>query len=91
MIGYPAIMTAYLFHQRFIAEVKGWSLELLASSITLFALVLGGRRHDRWQLVDRSAPCGLSHFYLAGMTASIALGTFDAPFLPLVFFGISSR
>ena len=39
MIGYPAIMTAYLFHQRFIADVKGWPLELLASSITLFALV----------------------------------------------------
>src|SRR5215217_6297406 len=39
MIGYPAIMTAYFFHQRFIAEVKGWSLEVLASSITLFALV----------------------------------------------------
>ena len=30
MIGYPAIMTAYFFHQRFIADVKGWSLELLA-------------------------------------------------------------
>ena len=31
----------------------------------------------------------LSHFYLAGMTAaSLALATFDAPYLPLVFFGL---
>src|SRR6185436_17547119 len=67
MIGYPAIMTAYFFHQRFIADVKGWSLELLASSITLFALV---------------------SVVVAMSAASIALATCDAPFLPLVFFGL---
>ena len=89
MIGYPAIMTAYFFHQRFIAEVKGWSLELLASSITLFALVSVVVAMSAGSFVDRFGAVRLSHFYLAGMSAaSIALATFDAPFLPLVFFGL---
>ncbi|MET0841534.1 MAG: MFS transporter [Methyloceanibacter sp.] len=89
MIGYPAIMTAYFFHQRFIADVKGWSLELLASSITLFALVSVVVAMSAGSFVDRFGAVRLSHFYLAGMSAaSIALATFDAPFLPLVFFGL---
>jgi MFS family permease len=89
MIGYPAIMTAYFFHQRFIAEVKGWSLELLASSITLFALVSVVVAMSAGSFVDRLGAVRLSHFYLAGMTAaSLTLALFDAPFLPLVFFGL---
>jgi MFS family permease len=89
MIGYPAIMTAYFFHQRFIADVKGWSLELLASSITLFALVSVVVAMSAGSFVDRFGAVRLSHFYLAGMSAaSIALATFDGPFLPLVFFGL---
>ena len=89
MIGYPAIMTAYFFHQRFIADVKGWSLELLASSITLFALVSVVVAMSAGSFVDRFGAVRLSHFYLAGMSAaSIALATFDGPFLPLMFFGL---
>jgi MFS family permease len=89
MIGYPAIMTAYFFHQRFIAEVKGWSLEVLASSITLFALVSVVVAMTAGTFIDRLGAVRLSHFYLAGMTAaSLVLATFDAPFLPLVFFGL---
>lgn len=89
MIGYPAIMTAYFFHQRFIADLKGWSLELLASSITLFALVSVVVAMSAGSFVDRFGAVRLSHFYLAGMTAaSLALAIVDAPFLPLVFFGL---
>jgi len=89
MIGYPAIMTAYFFHQRLIADVKGWSLELLASSITLFALVSVVVAMTAGSFVDRFGAVRLSHFYLAGMTAaSVALATLDGPLLPLVFFGL---
>lgn len=89
MIGYPAIMTAYFFHQRFIADLKGWSLELLASSITFFALVSVVVAMSAGSFVDRFGAVRLSHFYLAGMTAAtVALAAFDAPFLPLVFFGL---
>jgi MFS family permease len=89
MVGYPAIMTAYFFHQRFIAEVKGWSLELLASSITLFAMVSVVVAMSAGSFIDRFGAVRLSHFYLAGMTAaSLTLAVFDAPYLPLVFFGL---
>lgn len=89
MVGYPAIMTAYFFHQRFIADLKGWSLELLASSITLFALVSVVVAMSAGSFIDRFGAVRLSHFYLAGMTAaSLALATVDAPYLPLVFFGL---
>lgn len=89
MIGYPAIMTAYFFHQRFIAEVKGWSLELLASSITTFALISVVVAMSAGSFVDRFGAVRLSHFYLAGMTAaSICLATLSGPFLPLLFFGL---
>jgi MFS family permease len=89
MIGYPAIMTAYFFHQRLIADVKGWPLEILASSITLFALVSVVVAMTAGSFVDRFGAVRLSHFYLAGMTAaSVALATLDAPYLPLVFFGL---
>jgi MFS family permease len=89
MAGYPAIMTAYLFHQRFIAEAKGWPVELLATGITLFALVSVAVTMTAGTLVDRFGAVRVSHFYLVGMTlASVALVTVSGPFAPLVFFAL---
>jgi MFS family permease len=89
MIGYPAIMTAYLFHQRFIAEAKGWPVELLATGITLFALVSVVVTMTAGALVDRFGAVRLSHFYLVGMIlASFVLVTMSGPFVPLLFFGL---
>jgi predicted MFS family arabinose efflux permease len=89
MIGYPAIMTAYLFHQRFIAEAKGWPVELLATGITLFALVSVAVTMTAGALVDRFGAVRLSHFYLVGMIlASFVLVTVSGPFVPLLFFGL---
>jgi MFS family permease len=89
MIGYPAIMTAYFFHQRYIADVKGWPLELLASSITLFALVSVAVTMTAGVLIDRFGAIRLSHFYLFGMiAASVVLAGFSGPALALVFFGL---
>jgi predicted MFS family arabinose efflux permease len=39
MIGYPAIMTAYFFHQRFIADVKGWPLDAPYLPLVFFGLI----------------------------------------------------
>jgi MFS family permease len=89
MVGYPAIMTAYLFHQRFIAEAKGWPVELLASGITLFALVSVAVTMTAGALVDRFGAVRLSHFYLLGMIlASFTLVMVSGPFVPLLFFGL---
>jgi predicted MFS family arabinose efflux permease len=74
MVGYPAIATGYFFHQRLIADVKGWPLELLASSITLFALVSVVVNMTAGTLVDRFGAVRLSHFYLLGLLgASLCL------------------
>ncbi|MFC4174746.1 nitrate/nitrite transporter [Microvirga sp. GCM10011540] len=89
MIGYPAIMTAYLFHQRFIAEAKGWPLELLATGITVFALVSVAVTMTAGTLADRFGAVRLSHFYLVGMIlASVTLATASGPFVPLLFFSL---
>lgn len=89
MLGYPAIMTAYLFHQRFIAEAKGWPVELLATGITLFALVSVAVTMTAGALIDRFGAVRLSHFYLVGMIlASFVLVGVSGPFVPLLFFGL---
>jgi len=89
MIGYPAIVTAYFFHQRLIAEIKGWPLELLATSITVYALVSVTVAMLTGSLVDRFGAVRLSHFYLLGLTiASLAIAGFSGPVLAPVFFGL---
>jgi len=89
MIGYPAIVTAYFFHQRLIADLKGWSLELLASSITVYALVSVTVAMLTGSLVDRFGATRLSHFYLLGLIlASLVLALFGGSALAPVFFGL---
>ena len=89
MMGYPAIMTAYLFHLRFIAETKGWALELLATGITVFALVSVAVTVTAGALIDRLGAIRISHFYLVGMTlASVVLVTVSGAFTPLIFFAL---
>jgi MFS family permease len=87
IIAPPATLTGYIFHQRYIAEGKGWPLELLAASITVYAaaslvatLTFGG-------LVDRFGAIRLSRFHLAGLVAgSIVLSTVDGPWAAALFF-----
>ncbi|HZH12028.1 MAG TPA: MFS transporter [Microvirga sp.] len=89
MIGYPAIVTAYFFHQRLIADIKGWPLELLATSITVFALVSVTVAMLTGSLVDRFGAVRLSHFYLLGLTvASVAIAGFSGPVLAPIFFAL---
>ncbi|HEU6442427.1 MAG TPA: MFS transporter [Microvirga sp.] len=89
MIGYPAIVTAYFFHQRLIADIEGWPLELLASSITIYALVSVTVAMLTGSLVDRFGAIRLSHFYLLGLIlASAALAVSSGPALAPVFFAL---
>lgn len=89
MVGYPAIVTAYFFHQRLIADIKGWPLELLATSITIFALVSVTVAMLTGSLVDRFGAVRLSHFYLLGLTiASVAIAGFSGPLLAPIFFAL---
>jgi MFS family permease len=88
-MGYPAIVTAYFFHQRLIADAKGWPPELLATGITTFALVSVVVVMTAGSLVDRFGAVRLSHFYLVGlMGASITLALTEGPLSAVLFFGL---
>jgi MFS family permease len=87
MIVPPAIFTAYLIHQRYIAETKGWPVELLGTGITIYAVVSVVMTMATGSLVDRFGAIRLSHLYLLGLVAaSLALALFeDAAAAPLFF------
>ncbi|PZO03088.1 MAG: hypothetical protein DCF30_03840 [Hyphomicrobiales bacterium] len=59
MMGPPAIVTGYFFHQRAIGDLLGWSLESLALAVAVTALtsvassVLAGSLIDRFGAVTR--------------------------------------
>jgi MFS family permease len=76
-----------MFHQRFIAEVKGWPLELLAGSITAYAMASLAMTFFTGTLVDRFGAIPLSRFYLLGIAAAgVALASIDGLLAaPIVF------
>jgi MFS family permease len=89
IIAPSAILTAFIFHRRYIAEEKGWSLELLAGSVTTYALVSLATTFATGTLVDRFGAIGLSRFYLIGIAAAgVALATLGGPLLAPIFFGL---
>ena len=82
------------FHQVYLIELRGWSLEVFASSFVLmasmtfvFALVSG-------QLVDRYSAVALLHFYLLPLgLACLLLGGVEAQWSAFAFmalFGLSN-
>ncbi|KFB10098.1 MFS transporter [Nitratireductor basaltis] len=83
------IGTTIFFHQVYLVELRGWSLEVFASSFTfmasmtvIFALVAG-------QLVDRfSATALLPSFLFPLAAACLALASFDAQWSAFAFMGL---
>lgn len=83
------IGTTIFFHQVYLVELRGWSLEMFASSFTfmasmtvVFALVAG-------QLVDRfSATALLPSFLLPLSAACLVLASFDGPWSAFAFMGL---
>ena len=60
IIAPSAILTAFVFHQRFIAEAKGWPLELVAGSITTYAAASLTMTFITGPLIDRFGALVLS-------------------------------
>jgi MFS family permease len=81
--------TTIFFHQVYLVDLRGWSLEVFASSFTfmasmtvIFALVSG-------QLIDRfSAVSLLPGFLLPLSLACLALSLFDAQWSAFAFMGL---
>jgi sugar phosphate permease len=89
VITSSAVNTGLVFHQRLIAEVKGWPLSLLAASMTTYALASVAGSMVAGLLVDRFRAVALLPFYLLALgAAGILLGVLDHPFLAPIFFGL---
>ena len=89
IIAPSAILTAFMFHQRFIAEAKGWPLELVAGSITTYAAASLTMTFITGTLIDRFGALVLSRFYLLGIAAGgIALATLSGPVAAPVLFAL---
>ncbi|WP_342358651.1 MFS transporter [Terrarubrum flagellatum] len=89
MLGPPAITTGYFFHQRFLADDKSWSLDLLALSITASALASVISSIVVGALIDRFGAIRISRFQLLPLAAcSLALGPMSGPASAIWFFAL---
>ncbi|WP_299814666.1 MFS transporter [uncultured Roseibium sp.] len=89
-INAPAFIgTAIFFHQVYLVELRGWSLEVFASAFLVMAagvvcasLVIG-------PLIDRFSARRLLPFTLIALSlACLVLAQYHAPFSPYIFLGL---
>jgi MFS family permease len=87
MIGPPAIVTGYFFHQRLLAERQGWALEALALSVSLYALAGIAATMTVGSLVDRFRGTRVSRVHLLPLAAAslVLIGPGAAWQAPLFF------
>ncbi len=72
------ITTGMFFHQRHLAEVKGWSLELLAAAFVVFALSQSLTALCAGQAIDRFGARRLLPVFLLPMSAAMLLLSFSS-------------
>ena len=88
LLAYPYVATGLLFHQAFIAEVRGWPIELLATGLIVMAvmkvltLLVSGPMIDRGGAV-RLIPVSAIPF----IACFIVLGASGHPMMPHVLLG----
>ncbi len=89
-INAPAfISTAIFFHQVYLVELRGWSLELFASAFLLMASGVVCASLVSGPLIDRFSARRLLPFSLVSLTAAcFVLAGFDAPATAFVFMGL---
>lgn len=89
VVASAAVNTGLIFHQRLIAEVKGWPLSLLAVSMTAYAIAAVAGGVVAGMLIDRFRAVTLLPFYLLSLgLAGVLLALVDHPALALGFFGL---
>lgn len=91
----PALIgTTIFFHQVYLVELRGWSLETFASSFMLYALSTVVFALASGQLVDRYSSLSLLPVYLLPLgTACILLGTVEPQwiaFAAMALYGVSN-
>ncbi len=88
LLSYPYISTGLLFHQAFIAESKGWTIDLMAQGLVSLAVLkvltslIIGPMIDRRGAVRLIPATGLPF-----IVTFVVLSVSDHPAMPFVFFG----
>jgi len=92
MLGVMApgfIVTVVLFHQVYLVELRGWSLEVFASAFIVWAVVNSVFTLISGQLIDRFSGAALLPFVLLPLGAAcILLGLIEAPWAPFAFMAL---
>jgi MFS family permease len=89
MVGPPAINTGYFFHQRLIADLQGWPLELLALSVSAYAVTGVVATIATGWLVDRFGSTVLCRGHLLPLgTGSLVLLGNSGPYDAFLMFGL---
>jgi MFS family permease len=89
MLAPPFIGTTIFFHQIYLVELRGWSLEMFAASFTLMATMNIGFLLLTGYLVDRFSAVRLLPAYLLPLgLGCLMAGYFEAPWSPFLFMGV---
>lgn len=73
MMGPPAIITGYFFHQRAIGDLLGWSLDSLALAVAVTALTSVASSVVAGSLIDRFGAVPLTRLYLLPLACASAM------------------
>jgi len=88
LLAYPYVSTGVLFHQAFIAETRGWPIELLATGLISMALMKVLTSLRIGPMIDRSGAVRLiPASALPFIACFVALGVSSHPLIPYVFLG----
>ena len=86
----PFIVTVTLFHQVYLVELRGWSLEVFASAFIVLAMVNSVFTIVSGQLIDRFSGVALLPFALLPLgLACLVLGFVAAPWAPFAFMALT--
>lgn len=88
LLAYPYVATGLLFHQAFIAEVRGWPIELVATGLIAMALMKVLTSLVIGPMIDRSGAVRLIPASAIPFIACfIVLGVSAHPLMPYVLLG----
>ncbi len=85
----PFIGTTIFFHQVYLVELRGWSLEAFAASFTFMATMVVAFSLITGQLVDRFSAVMIMPAFLVPLSlACLVLGNFEQQWAAFVFMGL---
>lgn len=88
LLAYPYVSTGVLFHQAFIAETRGWPIELLATGLISMAFMKVLTSLRIGPMIDRNGAVRLIPASAVPFIACfVALGVSSHPLMPYVFLG----